>query len=95
MLAHREPVEEKRVAYSIAVTTRPIVAIVPDEPLQEAQRDGLGTLVNALLASRLTTAAILDAIDQWFFSTGGTPKRPMDTTDVEPVVLIGKPPEEA
>jgi len=80
----------QRPGYQIRATVRPVIAVLPAQPLPEADKAALAELVRVMAEGR--APALLDVLDSWFASRGGTvAHRPASEDDLGPVVLVGDP----
>lgn len=94
LLAHqcKQTYRIPRQGYTLAVGTRPLLLVIPDQPLSETGNAVAAEIVHAMLARPTPTAGLLDALDA-FFARSGSGHRPADAGDLEPVVIVATPKE--
>lgn len=71
--------------YNLGVSYQPLIAIKPNVPLEQAQRESLAELIHVLLSvPDLPTKCFVEAIDHWFADRN-------EKIETDPVVLIARP----
>ena len=93
--ATNTPLTFRRDGYTLQVSSRPVVVVLPEGDVPEALRAAAATVVHTVIATNSDPSLILTMLDH-LLGTRSTPGETMPVTpatadDLGPVVLVGRP----